>query len=111
MRTSETPGYIEKRSVGRRESDRGVCLFHQICHETVAEMKQDCIDKEKERKVEMKSKLEWKVFALFVTGAVALATAFVLFVAPLVLDMSKAITRVDTNQQHWMEELSIKPVK
>ena len=96
-----------KRSVGRREADRGVCMFHQICHETIAEMKQDCIDKEKERKEEMKSKLDWKVFALFVGGVVTLGVAFVLFVAPLVLDMSSAITRVDTR----VEELLIKPVK
>ena len=107
MRTSKTPGYVEQRSSGRREADRGVCLYHDYCHESLATMKQDCINIE----VSMKSKLEWRVFALFVAGVVSLGVAFVLFMAPLVLDMSSAITRVDTNQQHMMEELAIKPIK
>jgi hypothetical protein len=108
MRTSETPGYIEERSIGRREVDRiGTCIWHDQCHDTVAEIKQDCINIE----VSMKSKLEWKVFALFVTGLVLISTAFVLFVAPLVLGMATAVTRMDTNQQHLMEELSIKPIQ
>ena len=81
-------------------------------------MKQNCINNIEGHKQEhanmakdMKSKLDWKVFALFVGGVVTLGIAFVLFIAPLVLNMANAITRVDTNQQHMMEEFSIKPVK
>jgi hypothetical protein len=107
-RTPKTKGYIKERSVGRREVDRiGTCIWHDQCHDTVAEIKQDCINIE----VSMKSKLEWKVFALFVAGIVTFAAAFVMFVAPLVMNMATAVTRMDTNQQHMMEELSINPIK
>jgi hypothetical protein len=122
MRTPETKGWAEKRSVGRRDADRGVCLFHDMCHETMAEMRQNCIDTIQSQKKEhdametevkslYKQKLDWKVFALFVTGVVTIGIATVLFVAPLVMKMSDTITRIDTNQHHLMEELFIKPVK
>jgi hypothetical protein len=42
---------------------------------------------------------------------VTIGVAFVLFVAPVVLDMSKTVTRVETNVKHMMEEFSIKPLK
>ena len=108
MRTPSTPGYTEERSVGRREIDRtGECMWHDLCHETVAEIKQNYLD----LGIKMQSKLEWKVFALFVTGAVTLTIAFVFFVAPMVMDMSEAVTTIKVNQEHLMEELSVKPIK
>ena len=118
MRTPADKDYVEKRNIGRRESDRGVCLWHDQCHETVAEMKLNCINNskshiEEREKMEqnMKSKLEWKVFALFVTGAVTLTIAFVFFVAPMILDMSEAVTTIKVNQRHLMHEFQIEPVK
>jgi hypothetical protein len=108
MRTPSTPGYKEERSVGRREVDRtGVCIWHDSCHEAMSTLKQDCID----LGTNMKSKLEWKVFALFVTGAVTLTIAFVFFVAPMILDMSEAVTTIKVNQEHLMHEFAIKPIK
>jgi hypothetical protein len=118
MRTEKTPGYTEKRSVGRRAADRGVCMFHDMCHETVAEMKQNCINNTSDHKEEhdnmdgdIKSKLDWKVFALFVGGVVTIGVAFMFFVAPMVMNMAEAVTTIKVNQQHLMEELSVKPIK
>jgi hypothetical protein len=107
MRTPSTPGYKEQRNIGRREADRNVCVYHDLCHETVSEIRQDCINLE----INMKSKLEWKVFALFVGGVVTIGVAFVFFVAPMVLDMSKAITTIKVNQEHLLHEFAIEPVE
>jgi hypothetical protein len=108
MRTPSTPGYKEERSVGRREIDRtGVCIWHDSCHESMGILKQDCINLE----INMKSKLDWKVFALFVGGVVTIGLAFVLFVAPMVMDMSKAITTIKVNQEHLLHEFAIEPVE
>jgi hypothetical protein len=107
MRTPSTPGYKEKRDIGRREADRSVCIWHDSCHESVAEIKQNYID----LGINMKSKLEWKVFALFVGGVVTIGVAFVFFVAPMVMDMSKAITTIKVNQEHLLHEFAIEPVE
>ena len=120
-RTDDAKDWTEKRNQGRRESDRSVCMWHDTCHETVAAIKQNCMDNIKSHKEEHErmekecnilgvSKLDWKVFVLFSGGMVSIGIAIIFFVAPLFINMSETVTRIATNQAHLMQEFNI-PVK
>ena len=107
MRTSETPGYIEKRSIGRREADRNVCIYHDMCHETVSDIKemQNGMNKI------MSTKLPTWIFKLFLVTTIPITIALCGWMALNAFETVKIMTRLDTNQQHLMEEFSIKPIK
>ena len=44
----------ETRNPGRRDSDVGVCIWHDVCHETVASMRQSIIELTKDNHEEHK---------------------------------------------------------
>jgi hypothetical protein len=117
-RTPNNRDWVERRTVGRREADRGVCMFHDMCHDNVAEMKQNCLNNLESHRQEhndmdtkVRTKLDWKVFALFASGVVSVCLTIVLFVAPYFIKMAEAVTTIKTNQQHLMREFMIEPVK
>ena len=117
-RTPENRDWAVKRNIGRREADRSVCVWHDQCHETVADIRMSIIDHlesnagefdrmEKSIKTQGNSKLDWKVFALFVGGVITIGVAFLVFVIPLFITMSETVSRIDANQVHLMNEFNI----
>ena len=122
MRTPEHRDWKEERSTGRREADRGVCLYHDMCHETVASIKQNCVDHLNSNKEEFdkmtesikgigKSKLDGWIFKLFVGTLVSIAIAMGAYAAPQLFKLTETITTIYVNQQHLMQEFAIKPIK
>ena len=117
-RTPSSRDWVKERSAGRRESDGGVCIWHDVCHETVAGIKQDGIDHRNSSKEEldrMKKEIETKlpawIFKLFLATAVPAALALGGWISLNAFETAKIVTRIDTNQQHLMQEFNIKPVK
>ncbi len=102
---------------GRREADRNVCVYHDICHETVANIQQNCKDhltdaKERHREMDklMDTKVPNWVFRSAFSTLILILIAAATLMAPKFFDMADAVIRIDTNQQHLMEEFRIKPV-
>lgn len=117
-RTPENKDWISERSVGRRSADRGVCVFHDLCHESMAGMKQSLIDsidhsdKEFEKmRGAMKLKLDSKIAILIVSTMITVLLTIGVLAVPQIFKATEAIVRMDTNQRHLMEELSVKPIK
>jgi len=103
-RTPKDKSWVEIRSRGRREADRDVCVWHDLCHETVARHEEALIDMKK-------NKLDSWVFKLLVSTGIPLALALGGWIAVHSFETVKIVTKLDTNQQRLMQEFSIKPVK
>ena len=122
MRSKTDKDYVEERSVGRRAADRGVCLYHDMCHDTVAEIKLNCINhletnKEEFQKMEKtirsigKSKLDSSTFKWFIIISIPVVLTVGGWFGYNAFETVKILTRLDTHQQHMLEELSIKPIQ
>ena len=70
-RTPKTKGYVDKRSVGRREADRNVCIYHDMCHETVSDIK----EMQNGMSKIMSTKLPTWIFKLFLVTTIPIALA------------------------------------
>ena len=104
---------------GRREVDRiGTCIYHDICHETVAQIKQNCIDVTKSNKDSfdkmaktMDMKLPTWIFKLFLSTTIPVAIALGGWLGYNAFETREIVTVLHTNQQHMIQELALKPVK
>jgi len=100
---------------GRREADRSVCVYHDICHETLAGMKQNCIDHIKSNEVKFekmeKSKLDGWIFKLFLATTIPIVLTLGGWIGWNAFETVKIVTKLDTNQRHLMEEFAIKPIE
>ena len=121
-RTPTNKDWTEQRAIGRRDADRGVCAYHDVCHEVIAGIKQNCIDHMKLNKEEfdkmeesimvvMKQKLDGWIFKLFVGTLISAVIAIGVLAVPQLFRLTETITTIYVNQQHLMEEFDVKPVK
>jgi hypothetical protein len=110
-RSRNSKDWVENRSVGRREADRGVCVWHDVCHETVAQIKQDILDQRDDMKIIKNSKLDSWIFKLLVSTVVPLALTLGGWIALQAFETNKIVIRLDINQQHLLKEFAIKPVE
>jgi hypothetical protein len=92
---------------GRREADRDVCIYHDICHETVSVIKAQ----QKAQAKEIQTKLPTWIFRLFVSTMIPLAIAVGGWIGYNAFESAKVLSRLETNQIHLMKEFAIKPVK
>jgi hypothetical protein len=110
-RSPESRDWIDERTVGRRDADRGVCVWHDVCHETISQIKQDLIDQRKEMRSLDDSKLDSWIFKLLVSTVIPIGLALGGWIALQTFEINNVMTRLDTNQQHLMQEFQIDPVK
>lgn len=109
-----------RKTTGRRDEDKvtGVCIWHDVCHETVSDIKQSQIDHEKDYKefvkvIETKfdkidsTKLPVWIFRLFLSTAIPFLIAAAGWIGYNAFETTKILTRLDANQRHLMEEFSI----
>ena len=110
MRNETDSDWAEKRQKGRRDDDRGVCIWHDMCHETVADIKQETIS----MKELLDSKLPSWIFKLFLGTLIPLVISLFGLLAWMGLneiETQKAITKNGTNLTHLMHEFEIKPIE
>jgi hypothetical protein len=108
-----------RKTLGRRDEDvRDVCIWHDLCHESMSRIKQDQIDhtnwhKERDEKMEKKvdSKLPRWIFALFMSTAIPVGLLFLGWIGWNAFETVRIVTRLDTNQRHLMKDFGIKPVE
>ena len=108
----------EPRPPGRRAADRGVCIYHDMCHETVAGVKQNGINFTKESKGDFEkmsklidTKLPSWVFKLFLSTTIPIVLGLGGWILLNTIETSKIVVRLDTNQVHLMQEFKIDPIK
>lgn len=103
-----------RKSVGRRKDDlRTVCIWHDVCHESMARIKQDQMDHREEHKDRDKmvdSKLDRWVFKLLVITALPFFITLVGGAAYFAFESAKNTARNSANIESMMHEFEI-PVK
>ena len=101
---------------GRREADRNVCIYHDLCHETMGNIKQELKDHIKDQKEVNKlmeqaneTKVPNWVFRLFLSTFIPLAIIILGWVGYQAFETNKVVVRLDTNQIQLMKVFDIDP--
>ena len=105
-------------SDGNEKRNISVCIWHDVCHETVASMKQNIIDLTKDNHEEHREmaqmitkKSDGWIMKLFLATFLPVAIAVMTWAGYNAFETVRVVTRLDVNQQRMMQDLNINPVK
>lgn len=97
----------ERRIGYRRESDRDVCAYHDICKQS----NRDNFKNQKEFNEKMEQHLDQKlptwVFKLFLSTAIPVLIGLMAWLAIQAIETNKVIVRLDTNQIRLMRTFDV----